>query len=1588
LKTYTVTIATAGTGTGTLDQATQSVNYGSSLTVNATPAVSSDFAGWSGDATGTDSATLTNITANKSITATFTLKTYTVTIATAGTGTGTLDQATQSVNYGSSLTVNATPAVSSDFAGWSGDATGTGTATLTNITSSKTLTATFTLVTFTITSTNYALPGTISPVGEVVVSRGSSQVFSFSPVVGYYISNVEVDGSYLSGSLGSSYTFSNVTQNHTIIIYNRANNSVIWDGQAADNNWSSADNWTGNVVPTANDDVIFNSAMTRDSVIDTSFAGNVKSLTIAAGYTGIITSNKNLTVTGDFTLAQGSFDANDYNVTTTNFVSSGSIARSVLLGNGTWTISGNWDTSGTNQTIAPELSTVDMIGSGTLNSRGYASAPYDFYNLKLAHNGKTSNAISSVTTANILYTYAGGTLNGDARYAFRMFKSNGDPVVNTGANFTASTFLIYRPSVDITVTGQNFGLANVAYSGITNDVAITLSSDVITSGEIYVYSITSSKRATLNVLDNNLSARNLYLSYPVYGTGTVNLGSGEHEFTNGIFRYDNSTATTNVLNLESSSVSIGGNIDFTGMTVDSGTSTVRLNGAGNQSVSGSNIFNNLSATAASARTISFASGTTQTVNGTLSLSGSSAGNLTLNRLGNTGTDRWKIDPRGTRDVSFVDVTDSQNLFASMINPADSVDSGNNDNWFPPTGTISFATPVTNTEDITLTLTTNNATEMRLSNSSNFTGSNYETFAATKAWTLAAPTVDGTKTVYAIFKDVYGNESATISATVILDTTATSAPLELTATAGNTSVSLSWTNPTGSANSDFSNVAIYRSTKADFTPAIDNSLGHYDEILNNKIADTSLAETQTFVDNGVSNNVTYYYKAKAIDAADNYSVESNQASAKADSDLPTTPATLTLSDKTNIKEGIEYAKTSTPTLAFTASSDENSGTKSYIISVGTTSNGTETIANKEILVSDLADKNAPAISFTSILPSGQTLPDNTYFVRVQAKDNMNNLSAISSELKFMIDTVAPVISGEVNATDVSNRAISQYKALLTWSEATESGSGMIGYVVKRDNTSLALNAAGASDNVQYDAVNKMYSYLDDLGPSKSASYSISALDTAKNESAALAAKFNGTDSPVVILPPEIIGEGKLEITEPKATPSDSMGEKTVATITWKTSVPATSQVLYGETTDYALKTDFDSGLNSFHTVVLKDLKFNTTYHFVVVSKDRNGNEARSDQYTDFKDLTFVTKDVLKDADVLDTVIQNLSGSLMKVRDIISSLVSQTSILNTNQIIANSFNIEVEDVPAAGATVAISVAAAAAAAAPIANAMTLFTFPEFVRSLIYSIFSLGTRRKRRQWGKIIEEGTEMPIAQAKVFLIKIDRSIDSSNPTRRMIETVYSDNEGNYAFIATKGEYAIEVMKDMYHIVDGGPSTYKPGSIITVKSDSEGLIIPTILMSMTNNEKTKKILSLKRLDLIEKIMIYVSLAFLLFGTVTIISGLLKDPKSLMNIILAVIYPFLWFVNLKFLRKSSPFGDVVDRQNSQGVPLTLIRIMDKSGLKLVKTTITNQTGEFQTLVQKGQYQIRVAKAGYSQKTPVELNAENKIEALHKRIEVTKES
>ncbi len=216
-NTYTVS-ASAGSGGAISPAGSSVVNYGGSQTFTITPATGYQVASVTVDGSSVGavtSYTFSSVTANHTIAATFASNTYTVS-ASAGSGGAISPAGSSVVNYGGSKTFTMTPATGYQVAGVTVDGSSVGAVTsytFSSVTANHTIAATFASNTYTV-SASAGSGGAISPAGSSVVNYGGSKSFTMTPATGYHVAGVTVDGS-LVGAV-TSYTFSNVTANHTI----------------------------------------------------------------------------------------------------------------------------------------------------------------------------------------------------------------------------------------------------------------------------------------------------------------------------------------------------------------------------------------------------------------------------------------------------------------------------------------------------------------------------------------------------------------------------------------------------------------------------------------------------------------------------------------------------------------------------------------------------------------------------------------------------------------------------------------------------------------------------------------------------------------------------------------------------------------------------------------------------------------------------------------------------------------------------------------------------------------------------------------------------------------------------------------------------------------------------------------------------------------------------------------------------------------------------------------------------------------------------------------------------------------------------
>jgi len=141
----TLTTTKTGNGSGTIASLQTGIDcgitcsalydWGTAVTLAATPATGSTFTGWSGACTGTDTTCTVMMDQLQAVQADFTLLKLPLTVTKTGSGTGTLTSSPEGIDCGAScsssfdwgtqVTLTAVPSADSLFQGWTGACTGT-----------------------------------------------------------------------------------------------------------------------------------------------------------------------------------------------------------------------------------------------------------------------------------------------------------------------------------------------------------------------------------------------------------------------------------------------------------------------------------------------------------------------------------------------------------------------------------------------------------------------------------------------------------------------------------------------------------------------------------------------------------------------------------------------------------------------------------------------------------------------------------------------------------------------------------------------------------------------------------------------------------------------------------------------------------------------------------------------------------------------------------------------------------------------------------------------------------------------------------------------------------------------------------------------------------------------------------------------------------------------------------------------------------------------------------------------------------------------------------------------------------------------
>lgn len=298
--------------------------------------------------------------------------------------------------------------------------------------------------------------------------------------------------------------------------------------------------------------------------------------------------------------------------------------------------------------------------------------------------------------------------------------------IDNGAALNLSTYNLTIKDAGNFSNNGTLRLANTntqSLTGFTNDtdsgtviIGYSAATTGLKTGNNY-YNLTINNTAGTTVtasgtttIHGNLTIQggNFYNTAPLTVAGDTSLSGGNLALGSDLAISGNLTiGTSSTLSASTSGITLGGNWINTDGTFTSGTGTVILSGT-NQQISGNNTFYNLSKSISSTDVLTFLAGSTQIIQNTLTLQGAGISSQFLSLRSSSSGTQWNIDPRGTRDISGVNVKDSNNINATVITTTGiNVASGNNTNWtittsLPPTISSVTATPGIDTASVTWT----------------------------------------------------------------------------------------------------------------------------------------------------------------------------------------------------------------------------------------------------------------------------------------------------------------------------------------------------------------------------------------------------------------------------------------------------------------------------------------------------------------------------------------------------------------------------------------------------------------------------------------------------------------------------------------------------------------------------------------------------------------------------------------------------------------------------------------------------------------------------------------------------------------------
>ncbi len=306
--------------------------------------------------------------------------------------------------------------------------------------------------------------------------------------------------------------------------------TATWDGGGSDNNMNTAQNWTGDVAPSAGDDLVFPAGTARKTITNNYTAGTSFNSITFSGSTS--SGETNYTFSGNsIVLVDG---------VTTDFTSNGgspTIGLAMQLGGQAFITSQNNNliltgalNIGSNTVIfdGAGSNTIDgaITGSGTVTKDGSGLLSINAANTSFTGNVVVGTGIVYVKDKDALGTSAGSaTVHNGGQLSIVLPQSQRTATISKPLVLQASQ---YDPGsgdlMGILSVGANCGLSYCSDSDITLSGNLTISTDVRIDTE-----------ATARLTGNISGSHTIKLSDGAYGTLVINSSSNGSSTANGSY---------------------------------------------------------------------------------------------------------------------------------------------------------------------------------------------------------------------------------------------------------------------------------------------------------------------------------------------------------------------------------------------------------------------------------------------------------------------------------------------------------------------------------------------------------------------------------------------------------------------------------------------------------------------------------------------------------------------------------------------------------------------------------------------------------------------------------------------------------------------------------------------------------------------------------------------------------------------------------------------------------------------------------------------------------------------------------------------